>query len=186
MSSSDAGRAATQSRASRSYLVHVICSTQQPAAVIFLNLKYLPSRCTCAASHLESLEASGSGPTPGGLNAISKDKGFIRGPAPPNFVIGWGLLLVGLACAPLSRAERHTLRELLGGAAVTAGNLTISDWHLDQTPRPKTGSTPQDINAITVDVTTTPGVSTVVLRFDTADRLKVRERKKLTSCFVTP
>jgi hypothetical protein len=115
-----------------------------------------------------------------------KRQRFYPGTSPSKFVIGWGLLLVGLACAPLSRAERHTLGELLGGAAVTAGNLTISDWHLDQTPRPKTGSTPQDINAITVDVTTTPGVSTVVLRFDTADRLKVRERKKLTSCFVTP
>ena len=93
--------------------------------------------------------------------------------SPLKFVIGWGLLFfVGLACAPLSRAERHTLGELLGGAAVRAGNLTISDWHLDQTPPPKTGSSAQDINAIIVDVTT-PGVSTVVLRFDTADKLKV-------------
>jgi hypothetical protein len=89
---------------------------------------------------------------------------------PFKFVIGWTLLFfVGLVCAPVSRAERHTLGELLGGAAVRAGNLTISDWHLDQMRPPKTGSSAQDINAITVDVTTA-GVSTVVLRFDTADK----------------
>ncbi len=108
-----------------------------------------------------------------------KKQAFYRVISPLKFVISWSLLFfVGLVCAPVSRAERHTLGELLSGAAVRAGNLTISDWHLDQMPPPKTGSSAQDINAITVDVTT-PGVSTVVLRFDTADELKVMGAKEI-------
>jgi hypothetical protein len=107
-----------------------------------------------------------------------KRQRFYSGTSPSKFVIGWALLFVGLACAPLSRAERHTLGELLGGAAVTAGDLTISDWQLDQPRPPKTGTSPQDINAITVDVTTA-GVSTVVLRFDTADKLKVMGEEEI-------
>ena len=116
------------------------------------------------------LSASGSGPTPGRLNTISKYKRFIPESVPSNLrSAGASFSLVWHA----RRFHEQSDTPWENYWAAQRSRPVPQIWTvIGQTPPPKTGSSAQDINAIIVDVTT-PGVSTVVLRFDTADKLKV-------------